>query len=302
MNISKKGANLMLILVSVLWGSGFVVTKMVLDGGITPGFANFSRGLLFAVTAYICFRKRINAMTKHDLKIGIIAGLINFAGYLTQTVGVVYTTPSNNAFICANYVVFVPFLAFLMYRKPLQAKSFVCIGACVFGMALLSGIMESGFVLNPGDIYSLISALFYALSITYMSYGCDEADPTVVAFLLAAVQAVGGLLYFLVVDGGTMPNVDWGATFLPLLYIGFICSFVCQTIQVIAQRYTSATSASLIMMLESVFGSMFSIMFGYENFTIRLLLGGGIILISLVVMEVDLKALFRKKEKDTAKA
>ena len=298
MKMTKSGANLLLMVVSVLWGSGFVVTKMVLDGGITPGFANFSRGLLFALMAYICFRRRIHAMTKNDLKIGIIAGLLNFAGYLTQTVGVLYTTPSNNAFICANYVVFVPFLAWLLYRKPLQGKSFVCIAACVFGMAILSGIMETGFKLNPGDIYSLVSALFYALSITYMSYGCNESDPTVVAFLLAAVQAVGGLIYFLVVDGGSMPGVDWSAILLPLLYMGILCSFVCQTCQVIAQRYTSATSASLIMMLESVFGSVFSIMFGYEPFTKRLLFGGGIILISLVAMEVDLKSIFKSKTKE----
>ena len=296
MHISKTGANLLLIVVSVLWGSGFVVTKMVLDGGITPGFANFSRGILFALMAYICFRPRIHAMTKNDFKIGMIAGLINFAGYLTQTVGVVYTTPSNNAFICANYVVFVPFLAWLMYKKPVKAKSFICIGACVAGMAILSGIMEVGFVPNPGDIYSLVSALFYALSITYMCYGCSESDPTVVAFLLAVVQAVGGLGYFLLVDGGSMPGVDWSVVLLPLLYMGILCSFVCQTAQVIAQRYTSATSASLIMMLESVFGSIFSIMFGYEDFTLRLLLGGGIIIVSLLVQELDLKSIFRRKK------
>lgn len=301
MKSSKSIANLVLVFVAVLWGSGFVVSKMVLDGGITPGFANFSRGLLFAAMAFLCFRRRICAMTKNDLKIGIISGLINFAGYLTQTIGVAYTTPSNNAFICASYVVFVPFLAWILYRKPLEGKSLFCIVACVTGMAILSGITQSGFVLNPGDIYSLISAVFYAWSITYMCYGCNESDPTVVAFMMAAVQAVGGLIYFLIFEGGSMPGVDWSSVWIPLLYMGIMCSFVCQTCQVIAQRYTSATTASLILMLESVSGSVFSIMFGYEKFTKQLLLGGGIILVALVFMNVDFKSLKNSKEKAAEK-
>lgn len=292
-------ANLVLAFVSILWGSGFVVTKMVLDGGITASFSNFSRGALFALMAFLCFRPRIMAMTKNDFKIGLIAGLLNFGGYLTQTIGVQFTTPSNNAFICANYVVFVPFVARLMYKKPLQAKSFVCIASCIAGMSVLSGIFEVGFVPNVGDIYSLVSALFYAVSIAYLSYGCQESDPTVVAFMLAITQAVGGLVFFFLMDGGSMPGVDWSAVILPLLYMGIVCSFAAQTCQVIAQRYTSATTASLIMMLESVFGSMFSILFGYEDFTLRLAIGGCIILVSLAAMETDLKALFHRSRSES---
>lgn len=301
MKSSKSIANLVLVFVAVLWGSGTVVTKMVLDSGVTPGFVNLSRGILFASMAFLCFRRRICAMTKNDFKIGMIAGLTNFGGYLLQTVGVAYTTPSNNAFICASYVVFVPFLAWLLYHKPLEGKSFVCIGACIAGMAILSGITGSEFTLNPGDVYSMISTLFYAWSITYLSYGCDESDPTVIAFLMAAVQAVGGLIYFMVVDGGSMPGLDWSAVLLPILYMGIMCSFLCQTCQVIAQRYTSATTASLILMLESVFGSIFSIMFGYEKFTKQLLLGGGIILVALVFMNIDFKSMKNSKEKTAEK-
>ncbi len=295
MKFTKTSANLCLLLISFLWGTGFIVTKIALDGGVTPGFINFSRGFLFVLLAYLCFHRRIHAMSRSDFKIGLIAGLINLGGYLTQTIGVQYTTPSNNAFICANYVIFVPFLAWLMYKKPLEGKSFVCIAGCIGGMAILSGVLETQFILNLGDVYSLVSALFYALSITYLCYGCKESDPTVVAFLLAAVQAVGGLLYFLLAESGSMQNVDWSAMILPLLYMGVLCSFLAQTFQVIVQRYTSATTAGLIMMLESVFGSIFSIVWGFEEFTPRLAIGGGVILLFLVISQVDLKTLLRPK-------
>jgi drug/metabolite transporter (DMT)-like permease len=284
-------ANMILLLISALWGSGFVVTKIALDANVSAGFINFARGLIFAILVPLFFHKKILRMSLNDFKIGLFAGLLNFGGYIAQTVGVKYTTPSNNAFITATYVVIVPFIAWLAYKKPLKMKSFIAIAFCLCGMAILTGIVSKGFMINIGDAYSLISAIFYAGSITYISYGIKETDPTIVAFLLAAAQAVRGLGYFFIVDGGQLTNINWQAAILPLLYMGVMCSFVAQTLQVIAQRYTSATTAGLIMMLEGLFGSLFSVALGFEPFTFSMAVGGSVIMLALVLMEVNFEAL-----------
>ena len=93
--------------------------------------------------------------------------------------------------------------------------------------------------------------------------------------------------YFFIVDGGQLIDVNWQVAILPLLYMGIVCSFAAQTIQVIAQRHTSATTAGLIMMLEGLFGSLFSVAFGFESFTFSMAVGGSIIMIALVFMEVN---------------
>jgi drug/metabolite transporter (DMT)-like permease len=289
MKMTKKAANLMLLVLSALWGSGFVVTKIALDANVTAGFINFVRGLIFSVLALLFFHKKIFRMTFKDFKVGLLAGLLNFGGYIAQTVGMKYTTPSNNAFISATYVVILPIIVWLVYKRPLKIKSFISIAVCLIGMTILTGIMSKEFSINLGDAYTLACAFFYAGSIAYISYGARETDSTIVAFMLAMVQATGGLGYFFIIDGGQLVNVNWQVAVLPLLYMGIICSFAAQTMQVIAQRHTSATTAGLIMMLEGIFGSLFSVIFGFEPFTSSMAVGGTIIMIAIVLMEVDFK-------------
>jgi hypothetical protein len=97
-------------------------------------------------------------------------------------------------------------------------------------------------------------------------------------------------------------DVNWKTVIFPLLYMGIICSFAAQTIQVIAQRHTSATAAGLIMMLEGFFGSVFSVAFGFEAFTSRLAIGGTIIMVSLMLMEVDFTQLKKLLTRDNGLA
>ncbi len=78
--------------------------------------------------------------------------------------------------------------------------------------------------------------------------------------------------------------------------MGIICSFVGQTVQVLAQKHTSATSAGLIMMLEGVFGSIFSVVFGFETFTVKLVVGGMLIMLSIILMEVDFRQMLVKNK------
>lgn len=287
MKMTAMKANLLLLLTALLWGSGFVVIKMALDAHVPPGFINFVRGFIFMGLTWLVFRNKIRAMTRAEFRIGLIAGALNFGGFLMQTIGVKYTTPSNNAFISATYVVMIPFIAWFFYRKKLQAKSLLAILLCVAGMGLLTNVAGKGLSVNIGDIYSLICALFYAASIVYLSYGARTTHVGIVAFMLAAVQTAGGLSFFLLAERGQLAGVHWPAAILPLLYVAVLCSFVGQILQVAAQQHTSATSAGLIMMLEGVFGSLFSIAFGYEAFTSSLLFGGALITLSLVIMEAD---------------
>jgi drug/metabolite transporter (DMT)-like permease len=298
MKMTKSMANILLLITSVFWGSGFVVTKIALDANVSAGFLNFVRGFLFVVCVLLFFHKKIVKMTFKDFKIGLIAGLLNFGGFITQTIGVMYTTPSNNAFISAAYVVIVPFIVWIIYGKKFQVKSIVSIAFCLLGMVILTGILNKAITINIGDVYTLVCAFFYAGSIAYLGYSTRTTDVSVIAFMLAAVQAVGGLVFYLLVEKGQISDVNWSVAIVPLLYMGILCSFVGQTLQVLAQKHTSPTSAGLIMMLEAVFGSIFSVTYGFEPFTVKLVVGGMLIMLSIIFMEVDFKQLLVKNKEN----
>lgn len=77
-----------------------------------------------------------------------------------------------------------------------------------------------------------------------------------------------------------------GAGLWPVIVLGILSSFAGQTLQIVAQRYTNPTPAGLILMTEAFFGSLFSVMLGFEPFTMNLLIGGGLITAAELVMQL----------------
>lgn len=284
---TKGKANALLLLVAIFWGSGSVVTRLLLDAGLTAGFTVSCRGAIFAGLTALFFHGQLRGWNRRALAVCGGAGAANFLGYAFQAIGVAHTTPSNNAFLAAIYVVLIPFFAWLFFHKKPTARCLVAVTVCLGGMAVLAGVFSGAFQLNVGDIYSFLGAVFYAVAITLISYGAEEAAPAKVSFSLGVWMCLGGGCLHLAMGGGAMPGADWGSALPMLAYVGVVCSFLAQSIQVRAQRHTPASTAGLIMMIEALFASIFSILSGLEPFTPQLAIGGALILAAFAIMEIE---------------
>lgn len=288
MKLKRYSANLILVGVTVLWGSGFVATKMAIDFNVSPGLINIIRGALFTLLTFVFFSKRIIKMNKNDMRKGFIAGSLNSIAFLMQTVAMHYTTPSNAAFFTVSNVLMVPFIVWIFYKRKPTVRVFISVGICLVGMAILTGFAGYNVTFNIGDALAIFGALMFAFSLTYIANSAKEIDFPIIAFMLGLTQAIGGILYFIIFDGAMVSNVIWLKGAIPvLIYLGVFPSFISQTLQVLAQQNTKATSAALIMTLEAVFGSIFSILFGYDKLTWALAIGGFLIMLSLVVSEIQ---------------
>lgn len=284
--MKKQTAILLLILVTVIWGGGFVAIKLTLDAGISAGVLNMIRGLLFSVLVLMFFPREVVQMSPRHLKNGIWVGIFNFLGFLLQAIGAVYTTPSNSAFLTTTNVVMVPFLAWAVYKIRPKVQNLLAVVVCMAGMAFLTDIFAREFVLNIGDVYTVAGALFFALSIVMLAKQPRGAHFAAGAFLMGVTLFLGSTAYAFIVEGVDLSAVNWKSAVLPVLYLAVGSNFIAQSLQIEAQKYLTASTASLVMMLEGVFGSVFSILFGYEDFTFNLVLGGGLILCSLVLSEM----------------
>ncbi|WP_461225605.1 DMT family transporter [Lacticaseibacillus suihuaensis] len=293
MTVTKTRANAMLAVAAMIWGSGYLFTKLATNAGMPAGLINGIRGLIYAGLAGLLFHKALAKMTRQDLVVGLIAGTINFLGFQLQTIGLAYTTPANNAFLTAIYVLFVPFICWLLFKQRPERKSYVAIAICVIGMAVLTNVFGQGLSLHLGDLLTLASAVFYALQIVYFGTAPAESSPWVLAFMLGATQAVYGLTWSGLFERHAYAAIDWQAGLWPVLVLGLLSSFGAQTLQVVGQRHTDPTPAGLILMTESLFGSLFSVALGFEPFTLNLLIGGALILLALVVMQVGWRHTWR---------
>ena len=112
-------AHILLVLITLIWGSNFVVIKNAL-ADISPLFFNAVRMSLAAVVLAAVFYRELGRITASSLRSGLLVGFFLFIGNELQTVGLKYTTPSKSAFLTGVSVVLVPVLLALFWKRGLN--------------------------------------------------------------------------------------------------------------------------------------------------------------------------------------
>ncbi|NVY96087.1 DMT family transporter [Lactobacillus sp. DCY120] len=291
--LSKGQADGVLLLVAIIWGSSYSFIKQATLAQMTPGMINLFRGLILAGLIALFFFQTIKTMTRQELKAGLIIGINSFILMQSQTLGIKSTKPSNAAFLTALYVVFVPFLAWIFFHEKPAPKVYWAIVLCILGMIFLTGIFRTGFILQAGDLWVLLTALMMGLEIIYYRIFNFQIRALPIAFLTGVVQIIGGLLFVGLLEKPSWNQVAWSQALLPLIILGIVTSFISQILQIIGQRYTDVTSTGLILMTESLFASLTSLVLGLEKLTADLVIGGSLILAALLLMQVSPQSLKR---------
>ncbi len=293
-NKSEQWAILAMMFAAAIWGSGFIITRIALDAGFTTAQILFYRFALAAVFFGLVFYRRIRRITKRDLLVGLPAGLLLFFGFTAQTMGLRQTSPARNAFITATYVVIVPFLGWLITRRKPGLKIFV--GACcsLLGIGILSFDGSSGTVLTVGDGLTLICAFCYAAHFLVLEWAVRKIDTQILLFMQMAVTTVCSLA-ILPFDGGFQlvqgaAAVDSKAGIAAVLYLALFSSGLAYFIQTSAQKYTTSSKAAIVLAAEALWGSLFSLLFGFEPLTLRLVVGGLLIFSSILIVEWPAKS------------
>lgn len=281
---------------AAIWGSGFIVTRIALNAGFSTAQLLFWRFAVAALFFGIAFRRDIRHLTRQDLAAGIPAGLLLFFGFLAQTLGLRLTTPARNAFITATYVVIVPFMGWLLARKKPGLRIFA--GACcsLLGIGLLSLDGSGGQLMNAGDGLTFLCALCFAAHFIVLERAVHRVSTRILLFLQMAVTTVCSL-FLLPLDawigldavrGAALDAAvsDWRAGAAAVAYLAIFSSGVAYFIQTAAQKYTSSAKAAIILAAEALWGSLFSLLFGFEPLTPRLIAGGLIIFLSVLLVEL----------------
>ncbi len=265
---------------TAFWGTTFVVVKGALGHGDPYSFLTlrFTLGAL-ALTA-VARREMLEPQT---LRRGLLLGVFLFLGFVLQTVGLVSTTPSRSAFITGLYVVFVPLLGLILFRRMPRVTSWVGVVLAAVGLRYLTGadVGEGG--LSVGDWLTLGCAMAYALHILLTErYASKTGVVALVAVQLWVVTVLSALcLPF------TETRVEWTPSFIgAVAFCGLLASALALCVQTWAQVRTTAVRVALICSMEPVFTAVYSVWLGYETLGVREWGGGGLIVVGVLVAEL----------------
>ena len=291
-------ADLGLLLVALLWGAGFLFTKRGLDY-ITPLWMMSMRFVGATIIMSIVFYKNFRKISKSDLKAGLIIGIFLYIAFATQTIGLQYTSISNQAFLTATNVVFVPFLVLVVYKKAPDKFAFIGAALATVGIGLIT--LKEGLHLNVGDMWTLACAVFFAGHIVSIGFFAKDKDPIALTIVQFAVAAVLSLVSALMME--PLPAKIGSEAMLSVGYMVLASTLLAFLLQNICQKYTPSTHASLILSLESVFGTLVAVVFEGEMFNLQMAFGCITVFAAILLIETRFEFLgFGKKESSEIKA
>lgn len=269
-----------LLLVSIIWGSGFIASAIGL--GYLTTYETLA-GRFFVATVLLggmTFRK-MKKIPLSTIKNGILLGVMLYASFLLQTLGLELTTPSKNAFLTAVNVAVVPFIGVLFHGHVLNKKDVIRATVAMVGVGLIS-FQWSGAV-NFGDVLSFLCAFTFALHIFYTGTYAKEEDPVALTFVQMGTSFALSFLSVLYRGDHILGHDPRG--YLAVLYLGVFSTTICFLVMTISQKYTKPSRAAVIMSTESLFAMVFSILILKEVVTLRMVLGALVIFTAIVLPE-----------------
>ena len=199
-----------------------------------------------------------------------------------QQIGIQYTSAGKAGFITAMYILIVPVLG-LFLKKKVPGRIWLCILIAVVGLYLLS-VTEGFSSISKGDVYVLLCALafsFHIMAVDHYAPLVDGVRLSSIQFLICGV--LSGILMFLF-EEPNLENILNAA--VPILYAGIMSCGVAYTLQIIGQKYTRPTIASLIMSLESVFAVLAGIVVLREIPTARETMGCVLMFLAIIIAQL----------------
>lgn len=265
-------------------GGGFVAVKDALNT-VTPMVLMSVRFVLATIVLYVFLHRWIGKIDKKDLKKGSIVGVILYIAFAAQTFGLQYTTASKQGFLTATYVIMVPLIYWLFYKRRPSTKALIGSFVTLIGIGLVS--VNATFTLNIGDGLTLICAFFFAAHIISIEFFAKDMNVFKLAFIQIAVAAVLFVITALLTE--PIPMSFTPRAWMAIVYLAVFSTFACFTLQTVAQKYTSSSHVSIILSLESVFAALLGVVLLGEVLTPIMLVGCALIFAAILMVELNFK-------------
>lgn len=295
-----------LLLTAFIWGTSFISQSVGMEKIDAFSFNGIRTilGALFLLPIIIIKatiykkkqKKDVVSYRKSNIEItkkGFILSIPFFIATNLQQFAFYYSTSGKIAFITAMYMLFVPLLG-LVIKKRISLLTWICIILGFVGLYFLCIEPENVTNINKGDLLALGCAFFFAIHILFIekySVGVDGAKLSCTQF------AFGGTLSCICMFIFEQPNIkDILAVTGPLLYSGIMSCGVAYTLQIIGQKYTEATIASLLMCAESVFAVIAGAIILHEMMSGREIIGCIIMFAAIILSQLSsvITGLFKK--------
>jgi drug/metabolite transporter (DMT)-like permease len=307
-----RQAILMLLLATLLWGVSFPLIKamafahrQVLPESSTwfiTAYTVAPRFLIAALVLLVLLAPKLRTFTRRECKQGALIGVTSGIGMLFQNDGLQFTSASVSAFLTQFYAIMIPTWIALRSRRWPSRTVLTCSALVLAGVAILGRFDFQEMSFGRGELETLLSSVFFMMQIFLLERGEFAGNRALpVTLVMFATQALlfGGMSVATAPSAAALlvpwTSTTWLAfTFLLTLF----CTLGAYTLMNMWQPKITATEAGLIYCVEPLFTSVLALFlpaffsawggFNYpnEHLTWHLLLGGGLITLANVLIQL----------------
>ncbi len=272
----------LLILTSIIWGSTFFLIKDTV-ATVNEYYLVFVRTFIAAVSMliFVYFKNKRDLFNVNALLKGMVLGLLLATTYISQTIGLKYTSSGHSAFITGAGVIIIPILLFIFFKRKLKIHEVAVLIVVFIGLYILT--YDSETILNVGDLITLVTSF----SLAWHLILAGKYVKTTEAFSLIGYQFLFASIASFIIYITTQP-LSFGlnsSETITLLYLGFVGTLFCYFISVWAQKHVDTVTVALIFTLEPVFAALFAWIFASESLSLKEVLGGVTILLGIVAFQ-----------------
>lgn len=262
-----------ILLASILMGSTFPIQKLGLSN-VNPLTYVFLRFLISTLISFFIFKKG-------NFFYSFILGIVLSIGYITQIIGLKYTTAVKAGFITSQYIIFIPFFSYIIEKEKINKYQGFGFMFSIIGSYFLSGGINN---FNIGDLLMIICALSFALHIvliTKFSKKINEKDLLTYQFLTVTIISYIATIFF-----GEYISINI-LSFLTIIYVAIVGSIIVIYLQLKYQKHIGSNLTAILFLSQPIFSAFLSIILLEETFNLTQILGAGILLFSLIVSNLN---------------
>lgn len=299
-NKKKIIGPILLISAAIIWGLSFVAQKQGMDyvGGFT---FNGIRSLLGGIVLLpvILFRSVNNknniklspaekkSSRKDNIKGILIVGTMLCIGSNLQQFAFDYIEPGKVGFITALYMLLVPLISFIIYKKKQPFTTWLGVFLGVGGLYMICMGGSSSFGLGKGEILALLCSIAFALHIIAIDKYASKIDAIVLSCGQYMITGVISCILMFIFEKPSIDGIMQAA--IPILYAGIMSCSCAFTFQIIGQKYTEPTLASMLLCTESVFSVIFSFIILGERMTVIEYIGCAVMFTAIIIAQLPAK-------------
>lgn len=276
--MTEMKVNLLLISISIAWGTSYLFMKMGIDGLSPFNFIALRFAVAFLVTFMLFFKKMKSIKTK-SLIHSAIAGFVLFCIFIPLLLGLKTTSASSAAFLISTTVVIVPIMQIFIRRKLPEVRMAISIFIVMIGTGFLT--LKNGFTVDSGSWLCLLGAFFNALYIIVTNYFAKSEDSLQLGVFQLGFAALFASILSFIFEVPKLPSTTNG--WIAVLGLALICSAYGFVMQPIVQKYTTPENAGFAFAMEPIFAAIFAVLFFHEVLNINEYIGAVLIMISLYI-------------------